>query len=214
MFVALNHLPISPAAVAAMAVMALFSLSSAPASAQLSAPALRIADSQAEPRLATQLLMSRVVLEGKTEKLTQAPAVQPGDLLQYTAHFGNPSLAAMRDVVPSLPVPTGTQWVPQSDQPTGATASIDGRQFGPLPLMRKQLQANGQWVQVPVPISEIRYLRWPARDLAAGDSFATSLRVRVLSGDAVNASLATPPNTASVYVPGAPDPSRSQVAAR
>jgi uncharacterized repeat protein (TIGR01451 family) len=190
------------------------------ASAQLSqsAPtAAKIGDSQAEPRLATRLVMSRVVLEGKAEKLTQAPAVQPGDLLQYTAHFGNPTAAPMHDVVPSLPVPAGTQWVPSSDQPTGAIASVDGRNFGPLPLMRKQLQANGQWAQVPVPLAEIRYLRWPARELAAGDSFATSLRVRVLSGDAVNASLATPTpsaTTASVFVPGASDPSRSQVAAR
>jgi hypothetical protein len=200
-----------------LGVAAVLLLSAFAASAQLSpspANTAKVGDSQAEPRLATQLVMSRVVLEGKTEKLTPTPAVQPGDLLQYTAHFGNPTAAAMRDVVPSLPVPAGTQWVPRSDQPTGATASVDGNSFGPLPLMRKQLQANGQWVQVPVPISEIRYLRWPARDLPAGDSFATSLRVRVLSGDAVNAALATPPNTASVFVPGAAEPIRSQVATR
>jgi hypothetical protein len=196
----------------ATALTAVLMLQALPASAQF-VPAAAPA-SGTEPRLATQLVMSRVVIEDKAEKLTPVASVQPGDLLQYTAHFGNPTAAAMRDVVPSLLVPTGTQWVPRSDQPTGATASVDGRNFGPLPLMRKQLQASGQWAQVPVPVAEIRYLRWPARNLGVGESFATSLRVRVLSTDAVNASLASPTTTASVVVPAVSDLGRSQLASR
>jgi uncharacterized repeat protein (TIGR01451 family) len=176
------------------ALMGLLMWQAVPASAQ-HAPAT-------EPRLASQLVMSLVVLDGLMEKLTPTSTVQPGDLLQYTTHFGNPTAAAMRDVVSSLPVPAGTQWVPGSERPGAVTVSVDGIHYGAMPLMRKQLQANGQWLQVPVPMAEIRYLRWPARNLAASESFATSLRVRVLSGDAVNASLApaTPSDTRSPQV--------------
>jgi hypothetical protein len=113
-----------------------------------------------------------------------------------------------------VPVPAGTQWVPRSDQPQAVLASVDGRDYGPMPLTRKKLQANGQWLQVPVPVAEIRFLRWPARTLGAGESFDASLRVRVLTSDAVNAALSNTNTSAAVSVPNAVDPSRSQVAAR
>jgi hypothetical protein len=183
---------------AMLALVALLTLQAPPAWSQL-APAAAKAQ-QAQPRLATQLVMSLVTQESGADTLTSTAAVQPGDLLQYTAHYGNPTAAPMRDLVSSLPVPAGTQWVPGSEKPSGAMASVDGRQFGAMPLMRKQLQANGLWQQVPVPLAEIRYLRWPARSLAAGESFATSLRVRVQTGDAVNAAL-TPSATPSPNAP-------------
>lgn len=208
---------------ALLALMGLLMWQAVPASAQLAPAAATLADKTTEPRLASQLVVSLVVMDGSMEKLTPTSSVQPGDLLQYTAQFGNPTAAAMRDVVSSLPVPAGTQWVPGSERPSAVTVSVDGSHFAAMPLMRKQLQANGQWLQVPVPVAEIRYLRWPARGLAPSESFATSLRVRVLSGDAVNASLtaptkavavALPPTAAAVALPFAVDPSRSQVAAR
>jgi hypothetical protein len=189
-------------------------LQASPVMAQTVTSTPMVADSQTEPRLASQLVMSLVVMDGKAEKLKAAPSVQPGDLLQYTAHYGNPTAVAMRDVVSTVPVPAGTQWVPRSDRPNAATASVDGRDFGPMPLTRKQLQANGQWQQVPVPVSEIRYVRWPARTLGAGESFDASLRVRVLTSEAVNASLVVPATTASIAIPGAVEPARSQMAAR
>jgi hypothetical protein len=203
-------------AFAALALAAGLLLQALPVLAQTVTASPLAANSQAEPRLASQLVMSLVVMDGKAEKLKAAPSVQPGDLLQYTAHYGNPTAATMRDVVSTVPVPVGTQWVPSSDQPHAAQASVDGRDYGPLPLTRKQLQANGQWVQVPVPVAEIRYLRWPARALAAGESFDASLRVRVLTSDAVNAALSNTntSTSAAVSVPNAVDPSRSQVAAR
>jgi hypothetical protein len=223
----------NPAALAVLTTAALAAallLHATPVSAQPAQPAqsaqsaqsapltAQVLDNQAEPRLASKLVMSLVVMDGKVEKLKAAPSVQPGDLLQYTAHYGNPTAAAMRDVVSTVPVPAGTQWVPRSEQPQAALASVDGRDYGPIPLTRKQLQANGQWQQVPVPVSEIRYVRWPARTLGAGESFDASLRVRVLTSEAVNASLAVPVpiavNTASVAVPVAVEPARSQMAAR
>jgi hypothetical protein len=50
-----------------------------------------------------------------------------------------------------------------------------------MPLVRKVKQANGAIVEQAVPLSEYRFLRWPARDLAAGASFIAGARVRVVS---------------------------------
>ncbi len=172
------------------------------------------ASPSAEPRLATRLVMARVVMEGGTEKLTSAASIQPGDVLQYTAHLGNPTAATMRDVVASLPVPIGTQWLPTGEQPSTVLASVDGVVFAPMPLTRKLLLPNGQWKQVVVPLADIRHLRWPARPLAASESFSTQVRVLVFSSDSVNASLASSPTTASAVVPAVSDSSRTQVAGR
>jgi uncharacterized repeat protein (TIGR01451 family) len=168
----------------------------------------------AEPRLASRLVLARVVMDSGAEKLVPADAIQPGDVLQYTAHFGNPTAATMRDVVASVPVPAGTQWLPRSEQPSPVLASVDGVVFAPMPLMRKLLLPNGQWKQVVVPLAEIRHLRWPARPLAANESFSTQMRVLVFSNGGVNASLASPSSTASALAPIAPDPGRTPSAIR
>ena len=47
--------------------------------------------------------------------------------------------------------------------------------------MRKTRRADGQWVEVAVPLAEYRALRWPEQQLAAGASFTTTARVRVIS---------------------------------
>ena len=128
--------------------------------------------------LATELSLSRVVVrsDGK-EALQPAAQVQPGDTVQYSAVYRNQGKTPLANVVASLPVPQGMQIVPA--QPEALQASVDGKTFARLPLMRKVQQADGRWADVPVPLAEIRYVRWPARSLAAGEQFNTSLRVRV-----------------------------------
>jgi uncharacterized repeat protein (TIGR01451 family) len=196
------------------ALAAMCAVSAISSGAALAQPAAATHTSSTEPRLASRLVLARVVSDAGHEKLTAAAAVQPGDVLQYTAHFGNPTAAAMRDVVATMPVPAGTQWLPKSDQPSGALASVDGVVFAPMPLMRKLLLPSGQWKQVVVPLAEIRYLRWPARPLAASESFSTQLRVLVFSSDNVNASLASSPTSASAVTPANSDPGHTQLAIR
>ena len=127
----------------------------------------------------TQLVMSRVVQLAGVETLSAVTSVQPGDVLHYTATFSNPGTSSLRDVVASMPVPIGTQWLPSSAQPAQVQASVDGKHFARMPLLRTQRLPDGRTVDVPVPVAEIRFLRWPATTLAAGERFATSLRVRV-----------------------------------
>jgi uncharacterized repeat protein (TIGR01451 family) len=198
----------------ALAASCALSGSAAWAQAAAARTSTSISATPAEARLATRLVLARVVTDAGTEKLVPAATVQPGDVLQYTAHFGNPTAAPMRDVVATLPVPAGTQWMPPSTQPSGPLASVDGVVFAPMPLMRKLLLPNGQWTQAVVPLAEVRYLRWPARALGASESFSTQLRVLVFSTDAVNASLASSPTTASAMAPITSDLSRTQLAVR
>jgi uncharacterized repeat protein (TIGR01451 family) len=141
------------------------------AAAQRAAPALP---------LATELSLARIVVrdDGK-EAQTPATQVRPGDTLQYTALYRNQGKTTLHDVVASLPVPQGMQLVPT--QPDGLQASTDGKTFARLPLTRRVQQADGRWQDVPVPLAEIRYVRWPARALAAGEQFNASLRVQVVA---------------------------------
>jgi uncharacterized repeat protein (TIGR01451 family) len=133
---------------------------------------------QAASPLATELSLARIVVrdDGK-EAQTPATQVQPGDTLQYTAAYRNQGKTTLNQVVASLPVPQGMQLVPAPAD--DVQASIDGKTFARLPLMRKVRQADGRWVDVPVPLAEIRYVRWPARSLAAGEQWNASVRVRV-----------------------------------
>lgn len=132
----------------------------------------------AAPPLATELSLSRIVVrdDGK-EAQFPAASVQPGDTVQYTALYRNQGKTTLNQVVASLPVPQGMQLT--TSLPDDLQASIDGKTFARLPLMRKVQQADGRWLDMPVPLADIRFVRWPARSLAAGEQFNASLRVRV-----------------------------------
>jgi uncharacterized repeat protein (TIGR01451 family) len=138
---------------------------------------------EAKSPLATELALSRIVVgdDGK-ELVLPAARVQPGDTLRYSAAYRNQGKTALNDVVASLPVPQGMQMAPAQADKTQADdmqASVDGKTFTRLPLVRRVRQADGRWADVPVPLAEIRYVRWAARTLAAGEQFNASLRVRV-----------------------------------
>lgn len=108
------------------------------------------------------------------------PEVAPGDTVQYRASYRNGGTRPLANVVATVPVPAGTRYVPGSAQPApGVLASADGTHFEPLPLVRRVRAEDGQWRDVPVPLEQYRALRWPARVLAPGETFAPSLRVRV-----------------------------------
>ena len=115
------------------------------------------------------------------EALLPAQSVKPGDVLQYTAVYRNADSRAVSRLVASLPIPAGTELVPASTLPREVLASLDGKVYAAAPLMRKLRRADGQLVDVPVPLTEYRYLRWPEQQIAAGASFSTSARVRVVS---------------------------------
>ncbi len=162
----------------------------------LASPAFAVAD---KATLTSELQVHNVVKGADgAEVLLPALRVKPGDLLQYTAVYKNADSRAVSQLVATMPIPAGTELVAASALPREVQASLDGKVFAPVPLLRKQRRADGQMVDVAVPLNEYRTLRWPDRQLAAGATFSTSARVRVLSLVELTA-----PNTAAPTVPTA-----------
>lgn len=141
------------------------------------------------------------------ETLQPARSVKPGDVLQYTAIYKNADSRAVNRLVASLPIPAGTELVGASAMPREVQASLDGKVYAATPLMRKVRRADGQMADVLVPLTEYRFLRWPEQQVAAGASFSTSARVRVVASLASvptpsSASTSTPaPATAAALTP-------------
>ncbi len=135
-----------------------------------------------DQKVVSELTVATVVKQANgSEQLAPAQAVKPGDMLQYTVNYKNPGNQAVRQLVATLPIPAETEYVTLTALPNGALASVDGKTFERVPLLRKVKQADGKLVDVPVPLAEYRFLRWPERDLAAGASYSVSARTRVIS---------------------------------
>ena len=150
-----------------------------------------------KPALTSELQVWNVVKGADgAETLQPAQSVKPGDVLQYTAVYKNADSRAVNRLVASLPIPAGTELVGASALPRDVQASLDGKVYATTPLMRKLRRADGQMADVPVPLTEYRYLRWPEQQVAAGASFSTSARVRVVSSLASESTSASPSATA------------------
>ena len=167
----------------------------------LSAPAFAAAE---KATLTSELQVWNVVKKADgAEALLPAQSVKPGDVLQYTAVYRNADSRAVSHLVASLPIPAGTELVDASAVPREVQASLDGKAYAATPLMRKLRRADGQMVDVPVPLTEYRYLRWPEQQIAAGASFSTSARVRVVSSS-VSVATATPASATAAAPTPAP----------
>ncbi|MCY7387485.1 MAG: hypothetical protein LH481_05370 [Burkholderiales bacterium] len=132
----------------------------------------------AEP-LQINLVRSKVVLDGSREVLESAAVAKPGEILEEVATYTNTSKAALKKLEATLPVPPNTELVMASVKPSNAKASTDGKTFSALPLTRKIKQANGVEVELPVPLSEYRYLRWYPGELAPNKPISFSARFKV-----------------------------------
>lgn len=129
------------------------------------------------------LKAAKVVTSGakRAEKLVSAEAAKPGDVLQYDALYRNESGAKIGNLQATLPIPDGLEVLTESLKPAGAQASVDGKTFGPLPLMRNATAPDGTAVQEEVPAREYRVLRWSAPTLLPSAQFSVSARARLSS---------------------------------
>ncbi len=114
-----------------------------------------------------------------TKGSSRPQAARPGDLIQYTATYRNTGKAAVRDLDATLPIPADTEYVASSARPQDAKASVDGRSFAAMPLVRRVVR-DGKSVEEPVALREYRYLRWHAAELGAGQALEFTARVKVI----------------------------------
>jgi uncharacterized repeat protein (TIGR01451 family) len=114
-----------------------------------------------------------------TEVLKVADRATPGEVIQYDATYKNQGKDGVRNLVPTLPIPPGLEYIPDSAKPAPAKASLDGKTFEPLPLKRQVKLPTGETVEQPVPPSEIRALRWELGDLDSGAAAQITARARL-----------------------------------
>lgn len=126
-------------------------------------------------------LKAQKVLRGPDGKevLKVADRATPGEVIQYDAIYKNQGKDGVRNLVPTLPIPPGLEYIPDSAKPAPTKASLDGKTFEPLPLKRQVKLPSGEIVEQPVPPSEIRALRWEIGDLDAGAAAEISARARL-----------------------------------
>jgi hypothetical protein len=147
--------------------------------------------------VSSELSLSAIVkaTDGK-EQLVSTRSVKPGEVFQYTNTYKNQSGQLVKQLVATLPIPAEAEFVASTASPAGVMASVDGKVFESVPLVRKVKQADGRLVDQPVPLAEYRFLRWPARDVAAGANFVASARVRVISAASAASASASAPASA------------------
>ena len=128
----------------------------------------------ADDALKMDLTSNKVIksAEGKTTYLPvrNAPA---GTVIQYKATYSNTINKDIQDLAVVLPIPANMTFTGEAI-PTTAQASIDGKNYADMPLMRK---VDGKMVKIP--FSEYRTLRWNIKLLPAQKSAAVALNTTV-----------------------------------
>ena len=113
------------------------------------------------------------------EKLVPATEANPGDTIEYQVTYQNNGKSTAKAVAATLPVPEGAMvYLDGSAAPKAVQASLDGKQFSPLPLTREVIR-NGRRTVEPVPSEQYRFLRWELGDLAPGKAATVTSRMRV-----------------------------------
>jgi uncharacterized repeat protein (TIGR01451 family) len=116
--------------------------------------------------------------DGK-EVLKVASHANPGEVIQYDAVYKNTSRNGVKDLKPTLPIPRGLEYLPDSAKPAPSQASVDGKSFAAIPLTRRVTSPTGEVKEEVVPVSEYRALRWEMGDLDAGKTLLVSARARI-----------------------------------
>lgn len=105
--------------------------------------------------------------------ITNTTVVQSGDIIEYHGYFTNQSSERIRSVIASIDIPNGVELI-GNIAPRGAMASVNGTNFGFVPL---QANINGQIQQLP--LSNYKALRWQLEDLGIGGTAVVQYRARL-----------------------------------
>ena len=120
-----------------------------------------------------------VMTQGGSQSFQPADKAGPGDVIEYQAVYTNQGKTPVKNMVPTMPIPSGMEYVPGSAKPASAMASLDGKKFEAVPLKRMVTLQNGKQELRDVPYEEYRAIRWNAGDMAAGGSTMVSARAKL-----------------------------------
>ena len=140
----------------------------------ISASVLLLGTANADDALKMDLTANKVIknAEGKTTYLPVRNA-PTGTVIQYKATYSNTINKDIQDLAVVLPIPANMTFTGEAI-PSTAQASIDGKNYADMPLMRK---VDGKMVKIP--FSEYRTLRWNIKLLPAQKSAAVALNTTV-----------------------------------
>ena len=126
-------------------------------------------------------LTSRKVITDKNGKETFVAfdKMQPGDKIEYQAVYRNESKKKVTKLMGIIPIPAGMEYIRDSANPTVTDASINGKEYAPVPLKRTIIGPDGKEETKEIPLSEYRFLRWSLGDVASGKSVAVRTRAMV-----------------------------------
>lgn len=129
---------------------------------------------QAADALKMELQANKIVktVKGETSYVAASDA-KTGEIVQYRAIYTNLINQPVSDVTVTLPIPVNMTFTGEA-QPSSAQATIDGKNYADIPLMRR---LNGKLVKVP--FSEYKALRWNIKWLPARKSADVSLNTIV-----------------------------------
>ena len=140
----------------------------------ISASVLLLGTANADDALKMDLTANKVIknAEGKTTYLPVRNAAA-GTVIQYKATYSNTINKDIQDLAVVLPIPANMTFTGEAI-PSTAQASIDGKNYADMPLMRK---VDGKMIKIP--FSEYRTLRWNIKLLPAQKSAAVALNTTV-----------------------------------
>ncbi len=125
---------------------------------------------QATDALKMELQAHKIIknADGKARYVVASNA-QSGETVQYRATYTNTINQPISDVAVTLPIPTNMTFTGEA-KPKSAQATIDGKNYADIPLMRK---INDKVVKVP--LTEYKALRWNIKWLPANKLADVSL---------------------------------------
>lgn len=123
--------------------------------------------------LSVNLQAKQIVTENGKQVLKTVNRAKSGDVIQYQAIYRNNIQKPMTNVALTIPVPASMVYV-SSSSPAPVQASLDGKKFENLPILRK---VNGKMVEVPA--SQYRAVRWIVKTLPAQQSATVSINTKV-----------------------------------
>lgn len=128
----------------------------------------------ADDALKMELTANQVIKNAEGKKVyTPVRTAPAGTVIQYKANYTNTINKDINDLMVTLPIPANMTFTGDA-MPASAQASIDGKNYADMPLMRK---VDGKMVKIPY--SEYRTLRWNIKLLPAKKSAAVALNTTV-----------------------------------
>jgi uncharacterized repeat protein (TIGR01451 family) len=125
------------------------------------------------------LTASKIVMVNGAEQRQSADKAKPGEIIEYVAEYRNTTKSSVSNVVATLPVPSGMEYLPDTAEPAQVMASTDDHNYAPVPLKRSVRGADGKMVEQQVPFSEYRSLRWNLGSITGEKTKVVKARMKV-----------------------------------